>query len=92
MKKEIIALVNSQDGELKINKFCTLHRWTKSALNEDVDRLEAIFSITHYMSHIVEIQSREWRDIVNEVAAAQTKAFAESAEEYNNQLKHGYIG
>lgn len=92
MKKEIIALVNSKEGRLKINNYCTLERWTKSALNEDVDRLRVVFSITHVQSHTFEIQSREWRDIVDEVVAAQTKAFAEAASEYNKQLTHGYIG
>lgn len=92
MKKEIIELVNSKEGTLKINNFCELHRWTKSALNEDVDRLEVIFSITHYMSHIVEIQSREWKSIVDEVVSAQNKAFADSANELNKQLLNGYIG
>lgn len=92
MKKEIITLVNSKEGTLKINNYCTLQRWTKTALNEDVDKLEAIFSITHYMSHTVEIQSRNWKSIVDEVVAAQTKAFAESADELNKQLLNGYVG
>ena len=92
MKNEIIELLNSEEGTLKINKFCTLHRWTKSALNEDVDRLQAIFSITRYSSHTVDIDSRTWRAIVDDVASAQSKAFADSAEELNKQLLNGYIG
>lgn len=91
MKKEIMELINSEEGTLKINDFCTLYRWTKTALNEDVDKLEARFSIIHYSSHVVEIQSREWRSIVDEVAYAQTKAFADSADELNKQLINGYI-
>ena len=92
MKKEIMELINSEEGTLKVNKFCMLRRWTKTALNEDVDKLEAIFSITHYSSHVVEIQSREWKSIVDEVALAQAKAFADSADELNKQLINGYIG
>lgn len=92
MKKKINHLIESEDASLKINNFCTLHRWTKDMAANDVDRLVATFSITHYASHSYEIESRDWRGIVAEVQEAQTKAFAAAAEEFNKQLANGYIG
>lgn len=93
MKKEIIALLDSTNASLKINEFCTLRRWTKVPGREaPVDRLQAVFSLTHASSHSFEIKSREWRGIVAEIQEAQTQAFAAAAEEFNRQLANGYIG
>lgn len=92
MKKEINNLLASTNETLKINQFCTLHRWTKDALGQEVDRLCVDFSLTHAFSHRYEIQSRDWRGIMAAIQDAQTKAFAAAAEEFNSQLANGYIG
>lgn len=92
MKKEINHLLESENASLKVNNYCTLHRWTKDILNNDVDRLVATFSITHYSSHSYEIKARDWQGIVAEVQESQTKAFTASADELNKQLANGYIG
>ncbi len=89
MKKEIIELLNSTDATLKINPYCTLHRWTK-ALGLDVDNLEACFDllpayvVTHY-----EITARDWRGIVAEVQEIQAQAFADLAKRLNSDLANG---
>lgn len=91
MKKEIMQLIESEDATLQINKYCRLHRWTKS-VSQEVDRLEVVFSITNMFSHTYEIKARDWRGIVAEVQEAQTKAFADAADAYNKQLGNGYLG
>ena len=92
MKKQITELLNSQTATLKINEFCRLSRWTRSALGEDVDCLTVTFDLTYSSSHTYNIEARDWRGIVEEVKAAQTAAFAAAAETFNEQLTHGYIG
>lgn len=93
MKNAITNLINSTEpATLKINQFCTLHRWTKDAIGTEVDCLEARFSITHSTSHIYKIEARDWRGVVAELQEAQTKAFMDAAATYNKQLANGYIG
>ena len=90
MKKEIEALLASENAYLKLNRYCTLHRWTKSGCI-DVDKLEVNFSILSVCGQAAAINSRDWRGIVEEVQAAQTAAFAAVAEELNGHLRNGYI-
>ena len=90
MKKEITALVESKEGTLKLNQFCTLYRWTWSIT--EVDKLEVRFDLTSASSHMYEIHSRDWQGIVEEIKEAQTKAFADAAETLNKQIANGYIG
>lgn len=92
MKKAFIDLLNGEDSTLRINKFCTIHRWTKDALGNPVDKLEVTFSITSAFSHSYVIDSREWRSVVSEIQRFQTKAFADAAETLNRHLANGYIG
>ena len=92
MKKELTELINSENSSLKINKFLCLERWKKDAIGNKVDKLEAIFSIQHIGSRNFEIKSRDYNGIIAEVQEYQTKAFVEAAEEYNKQLRNGYIG
>lgn len=90
MKKEITALVESKEGTLKINQYCTLHRWTWAGTK--VDALEVRFDLISISSHTYEIQSRDWQGIVEEIKEVQTKAFADTANHYNKVLSNGYIG
>ena len=92
MKIEIMELINSESASLKINKFLCLERWKKDAIGNKVDKLEAIFSIQCVRSRHFEIKSRDYNGILAEVQECQTKAFSEAAEEYNKQLRNGYIG
>lgn len=92
MKKELMELINSESASLRINKFLQLDRWKKDAIGNKVDKLEAIFSIQYISSRHFEIKSRDYNGIIAEVQEYQTKAFVEAAEEYNKQLRNGYIG
>ena len=92
MKKELNALINSEDATLKINAFCYLHRWTKNALGENIDCLTVTFDLNYVSSHTYYLAARDWQGIVAEVQEAQTKAFADAAATFNTQLKNGYIG
>ena len=92
MKEKITELLKSENATLKINKFCTLHRWKKDALGSRADGIEVVFMIASGFISVSPIDSRNWRGVVDEVAEAQTLAFALAAEEYNRQLKNGCIG
>lgn len=92
MKKELMELINSESASLNINKFLRIDRWKSDAIGNKVDKLEAIFSIQHIRSRHFEIKSRDYNGIIAEIQEYQTKAFAEAAEEYNKQLRNGYIG
>lgn len=93
MKKQITNLIGSTEPTtLKINRYCTLYRWTKDAIGTEVDCLEVRFDIFHVSSHIYKIEARDWRGVVAEVQEAQIKAFADAAATYNKQLTNGYIG
>ena len=92
MKNEILKLLNSENDYLKINKFCSLHRWQKDALGYSVDCLKVEISLTHAFSHCYTITARDWREIVEEVKNAQTQAFKDAVEELNKQLANGRLG
>lgn len=92
MKNKITDLLNRDDATLKINSFCELRRYQKNALGNPVDRLDAVFSITHSSDFVVTISARDWRGVIEELRTAQRKAFAEAAETLDRQLENGYIG
>lgn len=91
MKKEIEKLLKSEDAYLKLNKFCTLHRWTKNAFGEQVDCLRAEFSILHEFDHLKELTARDWRGIVEQVCELQQKVLKVVGETLSKELKNGYI-
>jgi hypothetical protein len=43
MKKEILNLVESNEGEFVLNNISYLRRWTNSAIDENVDKLVVEF-------------------------------------------------
>ena len=91
MKKEIENLLNSENAYLDLNKFCCLHRWQKNAFGEPVDCLKVEFSITSAFDYREEITARDWREIVEQVREAHTRAFAKASEVLSTELKAGYI-
>ena len=91
MKNEIEKLLKSEDAYLKLNKFCTLHRWTQNAFGEKVDCLEAHFSVLRKLDYIEIVKSRTWREIVDEVCELQEKVFKTIADKINNNLKNGVL-
>ena len=91
MKKEIAELLNSSNATLKINTYCTLHRWTHSPAEGTVDKLEVTFSLNSAFSHSYDIGARDLKGIVAEIQEAQTKAFADAAEMYNRAIAGGTL-
>lgn len=91
MKKEIENLLIEQDGYLKLNNFCTLHRWQKNAFGEPVDCLQAEFSITSAFDYLEYITARDWQGVVEQVREAHIKAFAKASEILSTELKAGHI-
>lgn len=93
MKKEIINLVNSEEGTFRINNIAFLRRWTKSALNENVDKLTIEFDCINNVRFglSVEIESRDFAGIIAECEAATTSFLTAVALELNKNLRNGYI-
>ena len=82
MKKEIEQLLNSENARLQINKFCVLSRTQKDG-QPFYDRLTAYFSVTHFCDHVVEIKSRDWEGVVEELAKAQEDCFISVGKQYS---------
>lgn len=83
MKKDIINLVNSSEGTLRLNNISSLHRWTKDALGDDVDRLSIEFdNINNVNFSIVdrEIKARDYAGIIAE-CCEKTQVFLQAVSE-----------
>lgn len=76
---------------MKINQYCRLYRYTKTALGDDVDMLKADFSIGHHTCS-VEVKSRDFREIISELSIAMKDAFDNARNEFVKELQNGYIG
>lgn len=68
MKKEIVNLLKSNEGILKINKYFVLERHTKNALNQDVDELNLRCDLTRFAYKTVKIKSRDCEEIKKEIS------------------------
>lgn len=94
LKKDIVALVKSNKGEVKINRICKLVRWTKDGLGDEVDKLELQFCRLGgngvYQTG-VEIYGREYTDIEVEVAYEIKKYLEAEAKNMINDLRASYI-
>lgn len=93
MKKEIMNLIASPEGEYRINPVCKLRRWTSIPGNDKLDKLtldfDRIADMGRFVS-IVEIESRDYDGIIAEITAAITAHFTEIAEWLNKCLVNGY--
>ena len=92
MKKEIIKLVNSEEGTFRLNNISRLRRWTTSALNEKVDCLFIEFdNINHVHFGLSEkIESRDYDGIIAECQEATTSFLTAVALELNQNMENGY--
>lgn len=94
LKKDIIALVKGERGEVRINRICKLVRWTKDGLGDKVDRLELEFKGlggSGGYNYGVAIDAREYADIEREVAEAIRTYLADETEDMINDLRAGYV-
>ena len=69
MKKQIINLVNSEEGVFTLNNIAYLRRWTKDALGNPVDRLQIEFKNINGVNFAIydaEITHRDYEGIIKE--------------------------
>lgn len=91
MKKEILNLVNSEEGELRINQYFKLERWTKDALNESVDKLALSCNIVESSRGLIEIKSRDFLGIKEEISSIMQKQLDIVKEKLLNNFSVGYF-
>lgn len=93
-KSDIMNLINSQEGRIRINPICTLFRWTVDPLyNEVVDGLNLEFTNINGMGRfagIVTIKSRYYDGIIREVEEAIQKRMNDVSTYLITALRNGY--
>ena len=93
LKKAIVELINSERGELRLNNVSMLRRWTKNALDMDVDELKLYFDNINNVSFSIfdtTIKSRDYDGIIKECCALTEKFFTEVNRSLCNDMKAGY--
>lgn len=91
MKKEIENLLKSENGNLKINDYFTLERYTKDALENEVDVLKLISSLTSYASETTEISARDFEGIKREVIIAMANHIENAKYKMIKNFENGYL-
>lgn len=94
MKKEILHLVESNEGKFTLNNISYLRRWTKSAIGENVDKLVVEFkniNNVNFGKSSKEIIARDYDGIINEITIATKEYLQEVSNRLCNNLKCGYI-
>lgn len=94
MKKEILNLVESNEGEFVLNNISRLRRWTNSAIGENVDKLVIEFENINNVNFGVaskEIVARDYNGIINEITIATKEYLQEVSNRLCSNLKCGYI-
>ncbi len=91
--KEINKAIKSTKAIVKINGISYLRRWTKTALGEDVDRLELVFCPIGGISKggsSYSVESRDLDGIIIEIETYTTEYLKEVAERAAKNLRAGY--
>ena len=94
MKKEILNLIESNEGEFVLNNISYLRRWKKSAIGESVDKLVVEFENINNVNFGMasrEIVSRDYNGIINEITIATKEYLQEVSNRLCSNLKCGYI-
>lgn len=94
MKKEILNLIESNEGEFVLNNISYLRRWKKSAIGESVDKLVVEFENINNVNFGVaskEIVARDYNGIINEITIATKEYLQKMSDELCRNLKCGYI-
>lgn len=94
MKKDIMNLVNSENGSLRINHIAQLKRWKTDAIGNKVDCLEIVFDNingVNYPGNML-IKSRSYNDIITECAACIEQYMNGIANRLISDLRNGYRG
>lgn len=93
MKKEIMELVNKNEGIVRLNEVSYLRRWTKDAMGNKVDMLRLEFDSINgvrYSLYKDDITARDYNGIIKECEIITNAFFAEVARSLTNNLKAGY--
>lgn len=93
MKKEILDLIKSDEGQFTLNNISYLKRWTKSGIGENVDKLVIEFKNINNVNFgysSKEIASRDFDEIINEITIATQEYLQEVSNELCRNLKNGY--
>ena len=92
MKKEIMALVNGNGGEYRINNIATLRRWTKVD-DKQVDMLEIAFDCINNVNFghdTVRINSRDYDGIIADCTRAINDHLNIVSNELQKNMMNGY--
>lgn len=93
MKKEILDLIKSDEGQFVLNNISYLKRWTKSGIGENVDKLAVEFKNINNVNFgysSKEIFSRDFDEIITEITIATQEYLQEVSNELCRNLKNGY--
>ena len=94
MKKEVMNLVNSNEGKFRLNNVSYLKRWTLDGLGNKVDRLELEFDTINNVCFSLydrEIKARDYDGIIEECKALTERFFKEVSDTLSKNLGAGYI-
>lgn len=95
MKKNIIKLLQSDNGVYRLNNISYLVRWTNDGLGNEVDYLtinfENINGVNYGFSFYI-IKARDYDGIIAECEKATNKYLTEVAKRITKDLKAGYRG
>lgn len=93
MKKELMSVVNSEEGKFRLNSVSYLRRWAKDALNQDVDKLVLEFNNINNVCYSIcdrEIKSRDYDGIIKECEELTKKFMDEVSRKLCSDLRAGY--
>ena len=93
MKKEIMNLITTREGQYRINNISYLKRWTKDGMGEDVDKLTLEFDNINNVCFSIydqEIKSRDYDGIIRECQELTKRFMQEVERELLNNIRVGY--
>ena len=93
MKKEIMNLINANEGTVKLNNVSYLRRWTEDGLGNKVDKLVLEFDSVNGVRFNLfknEITSRDYNGIIEECESITNAFFEEVASSLTSDLRAGY--
>lgn len=93
MKKEIMNLINSEQGIFRLNNISYLHRWTKNAIGNDVDMLMLEFDTINNVSmggRNFDVLSRDFEGIIEECQKITSEYLLSVSEELCKNMRSGY--
>lgn len=93
MKKEIMNLVNSEQGIFRLNNISFLKRWTKDAIGNDVDKLMLEFDTINNVSIGIrnfDVLGRDYESIIEECQKITSKYLLSVSDELCKNIRSGY--